>query len=71
MTTITNSDHVHALLDLAGVVPTDAEVANIIEAFPTMQAQVDRLWAVDLGESVPALVFRAAETAGPAEVARG
>ena len=66
--TTTTTEHVRALLDLAGVVPSDDEVATMIDAFPEMQRRIERLWSLDLGESVPALVFRAAEAAGPAEV---
>jgi hypothetical protein len=68
---ITTTDQVRALLDLAGVVPSDAELADLITGYPDMKASIDRLWALDLGESVPALVFDAAGTYGPEEVSRG
>jgi hypothetical protein len=62
----TTAEQVHALLDLAGITPTASEVDELVAYFPDMRAKVERLWAVDLGDTAPSLVFRAAESTGPA-----
>jgi hypothetical protein len=67
---MTSTAHVRALLEMAGVEPTEEEVTTLVDAFPDLRMRIERLWAADLGESEPALVFRAAETYGPPEVAR-
>lgn len=67
----TTAEQVQVLLDLAGIAPSPAEVEQLIESFPTSRARLERLWSLDLGDTPPSLVFRAAEAFGPAEVARG
>jgi hypothetical protein len=63
----TTSDQVRALLDLAGIQPSDFEIEALIASFPTTQAGIERLWAADLGDVAPATVFRAGEISGPKE----
>lgn len=61
------TEQVQVLLELAGITPSDEEVAQLVAGFPALRSQVERLWRADLGESAPALVFLAAGAAGPAE----
>lgn len=61
---------VSVLLELAGITPTPAELEQLVADFPALKAQVERLWALDLGYTAPSMVFRAAEYAGAMEVAR-
>lgn len=63
-------EQVRVLLDLAGIEPTPAEFEQMVVGFPDVRTRVERLWALDLGDAAPAMVFRAAESFGPAEVAR-
>lgn len=66
----TTNEQVQGLLDLAGISPSPAELEQLSAQFPAMRASIERLWAVDLGDTAPSLVFRAAEGVGPAEVTR-
>lgn len=66
----TTEEQVRVLLDLAGITPTPAEVAQLVGEFPGLRARIEGLWALDLGDAAPAMVFRAAESTGPMEVAR-
>jgi hypothetical protein len=61
------AEQLQALLDIAGITPTDAEIAQLNTAYPDMRAQMERLWALDLEGAQPSLVFRAAEITGPKE----
>ena len=66
----TTAEQVKVLLDLAGIAPSPAELEQFVEAFPATKARLEHLWSLDLGDTPPSLVFRAAEAWGPAEVAR-
>ena len=57
---------VQVLLDLAGITPPPDEVDQLIASFPQMRASLEKMWALDLGDTAPSLVFRAAEATGPA-----
>jgi hypothetical protein len=63
----TTSDQVRALLEIAGIQPSDSEIEALVASFPTTRAGIERLWAVDLGDAAPALVFRAGEISGSEE----
>jgi hypothetical protein len=65
--TTTTREQLQALLDIAGIAPSPEEVDELVTAFPETRARAERLWAVDLGDIPPALVFRAAGVAGPEE----
>lgn len=65
----TTETQVSVLLELAGITPTPTELAQLVDEFPDLKARVERLWALDLGYVAPAMVFRAAESTGAAEVA--
>ena len=66
----TTEEQVRVLLDLAGITPTPAEVAQLVASSPACAPRIEGLWALDLGDAAPAMVFRAAEATGPMEVAR-
>jgi Asp-tRNA(Asn)/Glu-tRNA(Gln) amidotransferase C subunit len=66
----TTIEQVQGLLGLAGISPAPTELDQLAAQFPAMRASIERLWALDLGDTAPSLVFRAAEATGPAEVAR-
>lgn len=61
----TTAEQVHVLLDLAGISPAQAEIDQLIEMFPDMRASLERMWALELGDTAPSLVFRAGEATGP------
>jgi hypothetical protein len=61
----TTAEQVGVLLELAGIAPSPQELERLTEMFPEMRASIERLWALDLGDIAPSLVFRAAEYAGP------
>lgn len=63
----TTREQVEVLLDLAGISPRPEELEGLVDGFPAMRAQIERLWAVELGDTPPSLVFRAAEPTGPEE----
>lgn len=65
----TTETQVSVLLELAGITPSPAELQQLVAEFPGLRARVERLWATDLGYVAPAMVFRAAESTGAAEVA--
>lgn len=67
----TTAEQVQVLLDLAGISPSRAELDQLVEAFPATRARLEHLWSLELGDTPPSLVFRAAGAAGPVEVARG
>jgi hypothetical protein len=60
-------EQVSVLLELAGITPTDEEVAALVAQFPDVRQQIERMWAADLGDSPPALVVLAAGITGPEE----
>ena len=64
---MTTRAQVQALLDIAGIEPSAEEVDELVTSFPDLRARAERLWAVDLADIPPALVFRAAEANGPQE----
>lgn len=64
----TTDDQVRVLLELAGLSPTADEFDQLVDQFPGLRSRVERLWALDLGDVAPALVFRAAEAVGVGEV---
>jgi len=66
----TTEEKVRVLLDLAGITPTPTELTQLVDEFPAFKTRVESLWALDLGTTPPAMVFRAAGSVGPAEVAR-
>jgi len=61
------AEQVQVLLDIAGITPSAAEVEQLHATYPDIRARIERLWALDLGDAQPSLVFRAAETFGPKE----
>jgi hypothetical protein len=63
----TATDQVQVLLELAGITPTDEELAALVAQFPDVRVQIERMWAADLGESAPALVLLADGITGPGE----
>lgn len=67
----TSVDQVRALLDVAGLAPSHAELDALVESFAGLRAQIEALWAVDVGDSAPALVFRAAESRASQDRDRG
>jgi len=67
----TTAEQVQVLLDLAGISPSPPEFDQLVETFPATKAKLEHLWSLDVGDTPPSLVFRAAEIAGPAEVHRG
>ena len=48
-----------ALLAAAGLPVPDDEVERLAQLYPDLRASVDRFYAVDVGDEVPAAVFRA------------
>lgn len=65
------AEQVKVLLDLAGIDPSPAEVEQLVDTFPETRAKLEHLWSLDLADTPPSMVFRAAEAFGPAEVVRG
>lgn len=63
----TTREQVTALLDIAGIAPSASELDELITTFPEVRARAERLWAVDLGDTAPALVYQAAGVTGPEE----
>lgn len=64
----TTNEQVQVLLDLAGITPYPDELEQLTAGYPDMRAQVERLWDVEMGDTPPALVFRAGEPTGPEEI---
>ena len=66
----TTIEQVGVLLDLAGIVPSESELRELVASFPELRARAERLWALDLADAAPALVFRAGEVTGSGGAAR-
>lgn len=64
----TTAEQVQVLLELAGITPTPGELDQLVQTFPDTKARLEHLWSLDLGDTPPSMVFRAAEAYGPAEV---
>ena len=52
---------VAALLTAAGLDPPDEEIERLAALYPGLRRSIDRFHALDVGDEVPAAVFRAAE----------
>lgn len=50
---------VRALLSAAGIEAPDADVHSLTRAYPRLRRTVDKMYAVDVGDEVPAALFRA------------
>ena len=50
---------VRALLSLAGIEPTGADLASLERIFPVLRRKVDHMYEIDTGDEVTASVFRA------------
>jgi hypothetical protein len=50
---------VQAMLGLAGIEPTGADLASLGRLFPALRRKVDRMYDVDTGDEVTAAIFRA------------
>lgn len=50
---------VRALLSLAGIEPTRADLASLERIFPVLRRKVDHMYEIDTGDEVTASVFRA------------
>jgi hypothetical protein len=61
---IDDIDLVRALLGVAGIHPSEPELAALAGAYPEVRAQVDGFYAVDTGDGAPASMLRAAAVDG-------
>jgi len=50
---------VQAMLGIAGIEPTGADLASLGRIFPALRRKVDRMYDVDTGDEVTAAIFRA------------
>ena len=50
---------VRVLLNAAGLNPPESEVERLAKLYPGMRRSVDRFHDIDVGDEVPAAVFRA------------
>ncbi|MBQ30631.1 MAG: hypothetical protein CL434_12660 [Acidimicrobiaceae bacterium] len=50
---------IQAMLRLAGIEPTGADLASLGRIFPGVRRKVDRMYEIDTGDEVTASVFRA------------
>lgn len=49
---------IQAMLGLAGIEPTGADLAALGRIFPALRRKVDRMYDVDTGDGLTAAVFR-------------
>ena len=49
---------IQAMLGLAGIEPTGADLASLGRIFPALRRKVDRMYDVDTGDGLTAAVFR-------------
>lgn len=61
-------EQVEVLLEIAGITPRPDEIEQLATTYAQMRADIEHLWSLDLGDTPPALVFRAAEASDPQEV---
>lgn len=61
----TTAEQVEILLELAAIEPSRDELEQLTATFTGMKSSIERLWSLDLGDTPPSLVFRAAESSGP------
>lgn len=54
-----DAEVVRVLLEAAGITPSDKEIELLGKAYPGLQREVDRLYAVDTGDLPPAGMLRA------------
>jgi hypothetical protein len=52
---------VRVLLNAAGLNPPAAEVERLAKLYPGLRRSVDRFYDIEVGDEVPAAVFRAAD----------
>ncbi len=50
---------IQAMLGIAGIEPTGADLASLGRIFPALRRKVDRMYDVDTGDGVTAAIFRA------------
>ncbi len=50
---------IQAMLRLAGIEPTGADLASLGRILPGVRRKVDRMYEIDTGDEVTASVFRA------------
>ena len=52
-------NEVRALLNVAGIEPTTADLASLGRIFPGLRRKIDAMYEIDTGDEVSAAVFRA------------